>query len=374
MSFFSRNLPIYYFSNYLVSAIFSISCLQQVYLEKLILLDLSNCTYLTKTPDFSMFPNLEKLILEGCKKLIEVHSSVRDIQHLVLLNLKDCKSLKRLPDSINLESLRFFILSGCSELTEFPKVVENMENLLELHLDGTNLFELPVSVEHFTGLNLLDLRDCKNLSILPSFLENLPSSVTLKLEGCSVRDQPPENLKTSGTLSDGQIPTKFRHDVFLILWDEEPQLGFMECLDSILNQNGITTCMAKEELDKEISIESLQAIEKSKLVVIIFSRNYAYSTQSFNGFLHIAKCKKMGQVVFPVFYNVDTAYIEEKICMQKDQLDMKQVNGWRQALAEASVAGLQLNNWYLNFSSLIIKQSYSTMNLQFHLQVIVYRT
>lgn len=100
-------------------------CLQP--LEKLVIMDLSNCEYLTKTPNFTEIPNHERLILKGCKRLYEVHSSVGALQRLTLLNLKGCQNLGSLPHKISLRSLRTFILSGCYKLKRFPEIDETMK-------------------------------------------------------------------------------------------------------------------------------------------------------------------------------------------------------------------------------------------------------
>ncbi|PON51854.1 TIR-NBS-LRR-like protein [Parasponia andersonii] len=164
--------------------------------KNLILIDLSDCLYLTKTSDFSNIPNLESLILKGCEKLSELHQSVGELKRLVLLNLKGCKNLKRLPHNISLESLEVCILSGCSKLNKFPHIKGNMEKLSELHLDGTAIVELPTSIEHLTGLTLLNLKDCKYLKSLPSVICSLTSLKTLNLSGCSLIDQLPEKLES----------------------------------------------------------------------------------------------------------------------------------------------------------------------------------
>ncbi|KAM5576643.1 hypothetical protein ABKV19_007476 [Rosa sericea] len=170
-----KSLPSGFTPNQLVEFKMPNSCIERLWkktpsMRMLTLMDLSNCQYLVTTPDFSEVPNLEELILEGCKELSEVHPTIRDLQHLKFLNLKGCASLKSLPPSISLRSLETFILSGCSKLEEFPEIVGNMQTLSELYLDGTAIREVPVSIQLLTGLVLLNLCGCKNLPSLPSAL------------------------------------------------------------------------------------------------------------------------------------------------------------------------------------------------------------
>lgn len=168
---------------------------EKLSLKMLILMDLSDCQYLTKTLDFSKVPKLERLILKGCKELSEVHPTIGNLQHLVLLNLKGCESLESLTQSISMRSLRTCILSGCSKLRHFPEIVGNMDTLSELFLDGTAIRELPVSIQHLRGLILLNLSGCNNLLNLPSVLcSSLISLKFLYLSLCSSMDKLPENI------------------------------------------------------------------------------------------------------------------------------------------------------------------------------------
>ncbi|KAA8537050.1 hypothetical protein F0562_029528 [Nyssa sinensis] len=163
-------------------------------LDKLKLIDLSHSRQLTKTPDFTGVRNLEKLVLEGCTSLLEVHPSIGDIRGLMCLNLKDCKNLKILPSSNSLENLRILVLSGCSQLKNISKIFENMKLLSELYLDGTNVKEVPSSVEHLSSLVLISLRDCKKLTSLPSIICRLKCLKKINLSGCSKLDKLPDNL------------------------------------------------------------------------------------------------------------------------------------------------------------------------------------
>ncbi|KAB2631824.1 TMV resistance protein N-like [Pyrus ussuriensis x Pyrus communis] len=149
---------------------------------------------LTRTPDFTVTPNLHRLILEGCINLVKIHPSIAELKRLIFLNLKDCRSIEHLPKRFGMESLQILILSGCSKISKVPEFVRPMENLLELHLDKTAVEELPSSIECLTGLTLLNLRDCRNLSSLASSTCQLRSLKSLNLSGCSKLEELPKNL------------------------------------------------------------------------------------------------------------------------------------------------------------------------------------
>ncbi|XP_038889439.1 TMV resistance protein N-like [Benincasa hispida] len=163
-------------------------------LETLKVINLSDSQFLSKTPDFSGVPNLERLVLSGCVDIHQLHHSLGNLKHLIQLDLRNCKKLTTIPFNICLESLHILVLSGCSNLTHFPKISGNMNHLLELHLDETSIKNLHSSIGHLTALVLLNLKNCTNLLKLPSTIGCLTSLKTLNLNGCSKLDSLPESL------------------------------------------------------------------------------------------------------------------------------------------------------------------------------------
>ncbi|XP_075648911.1 disease resistance protein Roq1-like isoform X2 [Castanea sativa] len=164
------------------------------YLDKLKLIKLNNSLNLIATPDFTGVPNLEKLVLNGCIQLLEVHPSIMVLKRLTLLDLENCKSLRRLPSKFEMESLEILILSGCSKIKRIPEFMGNMKSLSKLHLNATAITKLPSSIEHLTNLASLHLRDCKNLLCLPSIICSFKSLKDINLAGCLKLDGLPENL------------------------------------------------------------------------------------------------------------------------------------------------------------------------------------
>ncbi|XP_035546513.1 TMV resistance protein N-like [Juglans regia] len=162
--------------------------------KKLEHVDLSDSQYLVENPDFTNAPNLKTLILQGCTKLRNLHSSVGALKRLIFLNLKGCTSLTSLPCNISWDSLEILILSGCTRLWKFPETMGNINHLRQLSLDGIALLELPSSIGHLTGLSYLSLRGCKSLLSLPSAICGLTSLKTLVLCGCSQLEEMPEGV------------------------------------------------------------------------------------------------------------------------------------------------------------------------------------
>ncbi|XP_031275391.1 TMV resistance protein N-like [Pistacia vera] len=129
--------------------------------------------YLTKTPDFTGAPNLERLILDGCTSLSFVHPSIGLLKKLILLNLKDCKQFKSLRAKIEWESLEVLILSGCSKLSSVREIMSN--------------------TKHLATLKVLDLNGCSKLDKLPEDLGHLASLESLDLGGTAM-SQPPSSI------------------------------------------------------------------------------------------------------------------------------------------------------------------------------------
>ncbi|KAF7815250.1 TMV resistance protein N-like [Senna tora] len=156
-------------------------------------MDLSHCIDLTTLPNFDGIPYLERLVLEGCKTLVEIHQSLGQLKKLVIVNLRHCTSLKTLPRKLEMNSLVTFILSGCSKIRKLPEFGETMERLSTLDLEETSVIRLPESLAFLTGLTTLNLRNCKNLVCLPNVIQNLRSIKIIDLSGCSKCEKLPEN-------------------------------------------------------------------------------------------------------------------------------------------------------------------------------------
>ncbi|KAG4161385.1 hypothetical protein ERO13_D01G051410v2, partial [Gossypium hirsutum] len=170
-------------------------------LYKLKLVDLKGSKNLVKTPDFSMAPNLESLILEGTG-IVDFDPTVKFLRRLKLLNLRNCKRLRIFPSKIGNGSLQTLILSGCSNIDRIPEIVGEMECLKELCLDGTGIKELPSSIGHLRSLMLLNLKDCSKLESLPSSIGGCEFLKTLLLSGCSKLKNFPESLRQLESLEE----------------------------------------------------------------------------------------------------------------------------------------------------------------------------
>ncbi|XP_060674528.1 TMV resistance protein N-like [Ziziphus jujuba] len=148
-------------------------------------------------------------------------------------------------------------------------------------------------------------------------------------------------------MASSSLSLEEKYDVFLSFRGEDTRNTFASYLYAALSAKQILTFMDHElERGDEISPTLSNAIEESKISVIIFSENYASSTWCLDELVHILECKKTrGQIVMPIFYGVDPsvvrkqrgsygasfAELEERF---KDR--MEKVHQWKAALTEAS--------------------------------------
>ncbi|XP_048320623.1 disease resistance protein RPV1-like [Ziziphus jujuba] len=97
-------------------------------------IDLSYSKFLTQIPNLSLAPNLESINLKGCKSLVQVLSSLQ-----------------------NLDKLTYLDLSGCSKLRDFEEISKRTEGYLDVaRLGGIknlliNFTSLRSCIQSFTG-------------------------------------------------------------------------------------------------------------------------------------------------------------------------------------------------------------------------------
>ena len=120
------------------------------FLPKLKVLDLRHSRDLIRTPDFSGLPALEKLILEDCIRLVQIHNSIGYLQKLLILNLRNCTSLMELPEDMSrLNSLQELVIGGCSNLDILNMELEHHQGRSLLQSDG-----IVASASYITSLPL----------------------------------------------------------------------------------------------------------------------------------------------------------------------------------------------------------------------------
>ncbi|AES86811.2 putative TIR domain, P-loop containing nucleoside triphosphate hydrolase [Medicago truncatula] len=128
----------------------------------------------------------------------------------------------------------------------------------------------------------------------------------------------PRSLSSSdfSDFSDDIISSRTRkYDVFLSFRGEDTRASFTSHLTFSLQNAGIIVFKDDQSLERgeHISTSLLQAIEISRIAVIVFSKNYADSSWCLRELVQIMSCySTIGQVVLPVFYDVDPSEVRRQ--------------------------------------------------------------
>ncbi|XP_040364168.1 disease resistance protein RPV1-like [Rosa chinensis] len=164
-------------------------------------------------------------------------------------------------------------------------------------------------------------------------------------------------LRASSSFSSVPFSTRsYTHDVFLSFRGEDTRYNFTGHLHRNLVQRGINTFIDDDALPRgeEISEALLRAIEGSKLSLIVFSENYAFSKWCLDEMVHILECRRSkNQMVRPIFYKVDPSDVRNQrgtfgvaLAQHESRFedDMDKVSKWRAALSEAA----NLSGWHFS--------------------------
>ncbi|XP_050369388.1 disease resistance protein Roq1-like [Argentina anserina] len=147
------------------------------------------------------------------------------------------------------------------------------------------------------------------------------------------------------------------YDVFLSFRGDDTRNNFVGHLHSNLVRKGFKTFLDDDGLRRglDISSELYEAIEDSKVSIVVFSHNYAFSKWCLDELVAILRCKESKQqTVYPIFYKVDPSDVRHQTgsfgkalarheCKFKDRLD--KVVRWREALTKAAnLSGLHFSD------------------------------
>ncbi|XP_024004361.1 disease resistance protein TAO1 isoform X2 [Eutrema salsugineum] len=153
--------------------------------------NLRGCHSLEAIPDLSNHKALEKLVLERCKLLVKVPTSVGNLKTLLHLDFRNCLNLAEfLVDVSGLKHVEKLFLSGCSNLSVLPENIGAMTCLKELLLDGTAINNLPESIYRLQKLEELSLKGCRSIQELPMGIGTLTSLEKLYLDDTALKNLP----------------------------------------------------------------------------------------------------------------------------------------------------------------------------------------
>ncbi|XP_028760678.1 TMV resistance protein N [Neltuma alba] len=144
------------------------------------------------------------------------------------------------------------------------------------------------------------------------------------------------------------ITYKWTYDVFLSFYGDDTRLGFTSYLYHSLHQSGIRAFRDDEfiRIGENITPALFEAIQKSRIAIIVFSKNYANSTFCLRELEEILECfKEESRLIYPVFYYVDPSELRcprESYAAALARLEerfednLHKVEKWRLALSQAA--------------------------------------
>ncbi|XP_062177036.1 disease resistance protein RUN1-like [Alnus glutinosa] len=148
---------------------------------------------------------------------------------------------------------------------------------------------------------------------------------------------------------------KWNYDVFLCFRGKDTRKNFTDHFYFALRDAGIKVFRDDNELQRGEDLPSklLQAIQGSRISVIVFSTNYAASRWCLEELVEIMECQRtMTQLVLPIFFDVEPSDVRNQTssfaeAFKKHEehylLDMDKVIKWRRAMREAA----NLSGWEL---------------------------
>nr|XP_023875829.1 TMV resistance protein N-like [Quercus suber] len=153
---------------------------------------------------------------------------------------------------------------------------------------------------------------------------------------------------------------RWEYDVFLSFRGEDTRRGFTGHLYKALCDKGIYTFMDDKLRSGEIISEKLlKTIKRSMISVVVISENYASSKWCLEELVWILECRKnLGQLVLPVFYEIDPSEVrkqKEKFGVQLLENEKNfnhnigKVQIWRATLKEVgNLSGFHYDNEYVS--------------------------
>ncbi|GJX08279.1 NB-ARC domains-containing protein [Tanacetum coccineum] len=150
------------------------------------------------------------------------------------------------------------------------------------------------------------------------------------------------------------IPHRWKYDVFVSFSGDDIRKNFMDHMFNDFKQKGIYAFRDDRELPKgeDISPHLYKAIEESRFLIVIFSKNYASSSWCLQELVKILECKQIECPIYEVqtvFYDVKPDVVRKQTDSYAEAFDKHQrsnrpeVDNWKEALSTAA----NLSGWDL---------------------------
>ncbi|XP_039160392.1 disease resistance protein RPV1-like isoform X1 [Eucalyptus grandis] len=162
--------------------------------SKLKVVELRECSRLTRLPDLSALSTLERLTIRNCQSLIDIGGSIGKQVQLKYLEIDGCKYLRELLEAVGCsKALKEMIVRGTMlgpVGSYLPKSIGNLQSLTRLEMERVKISELPHSIGELKDLECLCLSRCDELRKLPDSIGGLVSLLELDLSCTKVTELP----------------------------------------------------------------------------------------------------------------------------------------------------------------------------------------
>lgn len=140
------------------------------------------------------------------------------------------------------------------------------------------------------------------------------------------------------------VSCNWEHRVFPSFCGEDIRTGFFSHLQKRFERNGITLF---NETMESFGPGLIAAIRRSKIAVVILSRNYASSTWRLDELVEIMKCRvELDQTVIPIFYELEPSDVIKQRGYFGSVLEKERAERQAQALKQvAQIAGYYSSEW-----------------------------
>ncbi|XP_048133366.1 disease resistance protein L6-like [Rhodamnia argentea] len=154
--------------------------------------------------------------------------------------------------------------------------------------------------------------------------------------------------RDSESTSRADDASREEYDVFLSFRGPDTRNGFTSCLYHRLRDAGIRVFFDNEELrvGKEIHGELLNALDKSRIYIPIFSTGYANSSWCLREVAHMVECTSPSgekKEILPIFYDVDSDDVKLKTKLYRKAMPKhekkfgsEELKRWENALVEVA--------------------------------------
>nr|XP_048330756.1 disease resistance protein RPV1-like [Ziziphus jujuba var. spinosa] len=160
--------------------------------------------------------------------------------------------------------------------------------------------------------------------------------------------------------SSSSTPQRLKYDIFLTFKGEDTCNSFTSHLNQALHQRGIRTFKDNQlTRGEEISPSLINAIQESKISIVIFSKNYTSPAWCLDELVMILdRQESLGQLVWPIFLNVEPSHVRNETGRFGDALllyeaphDSTNKSKYKEKLFKWKIALRKAGNlsvWYFN--------------------------